>query len=202
MIPSLNNRRTQVVLTSALVTAAGLIGLASVLPPGSAAPPNPRKWDWIEGTTWYVKPQGLPAMIYDAQADHAVPFSDQTVYTIQSCHWGYFVGSTTLQYGDMPIQCRKLIGSVTPEGTISLTFIEPNAEPSGAPSVTRGTGVMRRVQGAWTMENQMCTQMEDDPNVFVQHWAYMFQVAPGDAAWNNLPGVDMSVPDFMAECSE
>ncbi len=48
----------------------------------------------------------------------------------------------------------------------------------------------------------MLNQMASGPTTMqINHWAYMMQTKPGDASWESLPGVDMSVEDFMAGCS-
>jgi hypothetical protein len=37
--------------------------------------------------------------------------------------------------------------------------------------------------------------------VQVSHWAYMLQTSEGEPSWNSLPGVGVSVPDFIAQCT-
>ena len=41
-------------------------------------------------------------------------------------------------------------------------------------------------------------QMSSGPaTALAVHWAYMVQVAPGDPAWDSLPGVGISVPEMV-----
>lgn len=155
-----------------------------------------RQWNWLKGTTWYVPTTGLLAYMYDPGSNQLMPVSDQTVYTITGYRNGYFWGRTSERLGSNEIACKSLVGSVTPEGKIYLTFTD---YPYGANGETTiGLGQMTRKAGQWTMANQMSTGSSPQ----VGHWAYMVPALPGSAAWSSLPGVNMSVPDFMAPCME
>ena len=158
---------------------------------------NSQDWSWIQGTTWYVKPQGLPSMLFKPATGEVIPTPDQTVYRIDSYSQGYFVGYSATKLGVTPVSCTKLMGSVTPEGALYLTFLTLD-ETGAIVSSVQAPGQMRLVRGQWTMENQMSKPFGS--NLFFQHWAYMYQVKPGDPAWNNLPYVNMSVPDFLGSC--
>ena len=59
---------------------------------------------------------------------------------------------------------------------------------------TIGVGTMVRKAGKWMMQNQMST---GSPSLQIGHWAYMVQTKPNTASWYSLPGVGVSVPDFM-----
>lgn len=161
-------------------------------------PQNPRQWDWLEGTTWFVKPAGLPLMLYSAELELALPSVTQTVYTIERCHYGYFTGRCTVLQGGMDVpNCYQLIGSVTPRGDVILNFLV--ADGDGGWIRTPATGVMGRTQGEWTMTNQVCAEGANGAT-YSLHWAPMWQVEEGDAAWESLPWVGMSVPEFMGQC--
>ena len=154
-------------------------------------------WRWLEGTTWYVPTSGLPAYLYLAEENQLVPVSDQTVYMITGYRNGFFWGKTAGKLGNSEVSCSSLVGSVTPEGSVYLTFTPfPYAEGSEA---TVGIGNMTRKAGKWSMLNQMST---GSGSVQVGHWAYMLQTNPGASSWSSLPGVAMSVPDFMAPCMD
>jgi hypothetical protein len=88
-----------------------------------------------------------------------------------------------------------MLGSVTPEGRILLTFTVTSSSMS--PSITECFGEMQRKRGQWTMENQMFTA----PNETLQigHWAYMVQTQPGLPSWKSLPSTGVSVPAFLNE---
>lgn len=152
-------------------------------------------WRWLEGTTWYVPTNGLPAYVYTPGTNELVPVQDQTVYTITGYRNGYFWGRTAARLGDNATTCKSLVGSVTPEGKIYLTFTDyPFSQGSTS---TNGFGQMVRKGRQWTMANQMST---GSTAAQIGHWAYMVQTKPGSASWYSLPGVNMPVPAFMAPC--
>ena len=160
-----------------------------------AAAATVAKWKWLKGTTWYVPTNNLPAYIYYPSKNRLVPVSDQTVYTITGYRNGYFWGRTAAQLGDNDVTCKSLIGSVTPEGKVYLTFTDYPYTEDVLPTI--GTGTMTYKNGQWTMENQMSTGTSSTQ---VGHWAYMVQAERGSSAWNSLPGVGVSVPAFMKPC--
>ena len=125
-----------------------------------------------------------------------VPVSDQTVYQISDYRDGYFTGRTVVALGDAPVQCLTLVGSVTPEGRVLLTFVP--RDPGEDAVITQGVGEMRQRFGQWSMENQMTSG--GSASAQVAHWAYMLQTRPGEASWRSLPGSGMSVPQFMRRC--
>jgi hypothetical protein len=152
-------------------------------------------WRWLNGTTWYVPTSGLPAYIYTPLQNTITPVQDQTVYTITGYRNGYFWGRTAGQVGTNDISCMSLVGSVTPEGSIYLTFTPFPFSPGDEPTI--GVGTMVRKSGKWTMQNQMST---GTPSLQLGHWAYMVQTNPDSASWSSLPGVGVSVPEFMSAC--
>ena len=88
-----------------------------------------------------------------------------------------------------------MVGSVTPEGKVLLTFTQTSTNAS--PSITNGYGVMQRKFGQWTMENQMFTSPTE--RLQIGHCAYMLQTRPGMASWYSLPSAGVSVPTFLSE---
>ena len=172
---------------------AATLVLASTALPSSAT--TVTDWRWLKGTTWYVPTTGLPAYVYVPAQNQIVPVQDQTVYTITGYRNGYFWGRTATKLGDNAVTCKSLVGSVTPEGKIYLTFT--NHPYTVGTEATIGVGSMVPKIGQWTMANQMST---GSSAVQVGHWAYMVQSKPGSASWYSLPGVNMSVQDFMAPC--
>ena len=111
-------------------------------------------WRWLEGTTWYVPTSGLPAYIYAPEKNQLVPIQDQTVYTITGYRNGYFWGRTATSVGGSTPSCKSLVGSVTPEGKIYLTFTN---QPFDGSDSTIGIGSMVRKGYQWSMVNQMST---------------------------------------------
>jgi hypothetical protein len=152
-----------------------------------------QRWAWLENTYWYVPTKNLPAVLFSSSTNSLTAVSDQTVYHITGYRSGYFWGKTVSQLGTSSPSGSSLVGSVTPQGKILLSFTSEGS--SSTPSVTLGYGVMQRKAGGWTMENQMFTS----PNSSLQigHWAYMVQTRPGLRSWNHLPASGLSVPDFL-----
>jgi len=161
----------------------------------TAVSPTVKRWSWLANTYWYVPPMNLPAVLYNSSTGTLIPVSDQTVYHITGYREGYFWGDAVSQLGSSSSSSSTLIGSVTPEGRVLLTFTVTSTNSS--PSVTEGFGKMQRKFGQWTMENQMFTA----PNETLQigHWAYMLQTRPGMPSWNSLPSAGVSVPVFLSE---
>lgn len=156
-------------------------------------------WQWLADTFWYVPASNLPALLLDAETEVLVPISDQTVFHITGYRDGYFWGRTVarLQRGPVSsVTCLSLLGSVTPEGRVLLTFTPTDL--TGQPTVTQGIGQMQLRQGQWTIEPQMST----GPNArfHVIHWAYMTQSDPSQPSWQSVPGVGVSIPEFLAQC--
>jgi len=166
-------------------------------------------WQWLEGTYWYVPEENLPALQFNpaaAEAEAFQWFSDQTVFHIQRYQNGYFWGKTYVQMTplqqnlDQPsstlTSCSTLIGTVTPEGYVYLSFVLDQAP--GAVLTTRGVGRMQQREGQWCMENQMSSGVED----LVSHWAYMVQCKAGDPCREQLPGTEYSLQEFIEQVEQ
>lgn len=177
-----------------MILAAAIAATAAIAPATAA---TVRDWNWLNGTTWIVPPTGLPAYVYAPAQNQLIPVQDQTVYTITGYRNGYFWGRTATKLGDSAISCKSLVGSVTPEGKIYLSFTDYPYSLGVEPTIGIGTMVRKGYQ--WTMANQMST---GSSVAQVGHWAYMVQSKPGSASWYALPGVNMSVPDFMQPCMD
>ncbi len=173
-----------------LVTAA--LALGTVIP---AVAETVTDWRWLEGTTWYVPTSGLPAYVYTPLTNTLISGPDQTVYTITGYRNGYFWGRTATSFNNEPATCKSLVGSVTPEGKVYLTFT--NWPYTLGDIWTIGIGNMVKKNREWTMVNQMST---GGTVAQVGHWAYMLRTRQGQSSWNSLPGVNMSVPNFMQPC--
>jgi hypothetical protein len=154
-------------------------------------------WRWLKGTTWYVPASGLPAYLYVPDQNQLIPVKDQTVYMITGYRNGYFWGRTAAKLSSGETACSSLVGSVTPEGSVYLTFNTFPYMEGAEPTV--GIGKMTIKTGKWSMLNQMST---GSGSVQVGHWAYMLQTYPEASSWSSLPGVGMSVPDFIAPCMD
>lgn len=176
-------------LAIAAITNAGPSAFAQSDAPGS--PARQTDWSWLQNTYWIVPPANLPSILFDATKNVLAPASDQTVYHITGYRAGYFWGKNVTQVGRLPVACSSLVGSVTPNGRVLLSFT--TVQNGGSVTAQQGFGEMVLQNGAWTMLNQTSTAS-------FAHWAYMVQSRPGEASWASLPGVRKSVPDFLAQC--
>ncbi len=161
------------------------------------AAPTVKRWSWLADTYWYVPTSNLPAVLFNSSTGKLAPVSDQTVFHITGYRDGYFWGTTVTQLGSSSASCSSMVGSVTPQGKVLLTFTSTSS--SSSPSITEGSGVMQRKFGKWTMENQMFTS--PGQTLQIGHWAYMVQTHPGLPSWNALPSSGVSVPEFLGQCA-
>jgi hypothetical protein len=165
---------------------------AALVRPATKPQPTAARWAWLANTYWYVPTPNLPALIYDSKSGALVPVLDQTVYHITGYRNGYFWGETVTQLGRSKPTSTALVGSVTPEGRVLLTF-------TSSSNATTGYGTMTRRNGVWTMANQMFTRTTTGS--LVGHWAYMMQTRPGTRSWSSLPLARVSVPKFLSSYS-
>jgi len=182
--------RKLVPLLAAAALAVALIAAAGAVV-AKRARPDVTDWSALIGTTWVVPKTNLPAVSFDPATQIISKTRDQTVYQVTGYRDGYFWGPTAAKLGSGPTVCKSMVGSVTPQGEVLLLFTQQL--PNGQTMLNQGFGQMIRQNGQWTMQNQTGTDS-------MAHWAYMVQSSPGDATWESLPGVDMSVDEFMSGC--
>ncbi|MCP5048958.1 MAG: hypothetical protein GY940_17440 [bacterium] len=162
---------------------------------------SPEGWSWLGDTYWYVQERWLPALRYDSPENKLNWMVDQTVWHITGYRYGYFSGvAGVLVYpagegtADQGPRSRPvpmtLIGTVTPGGTVGLTFLPQ----SGSGQITSAPGRIVEMSNQRTFEMQMASGSGDP---LTAHWAYMFQTHEGDLSWEHLPGTDLSVPKFL-----
>jgi hypothetical protein len=163
---------------------------------------KPSRWRWLgegEGTYWYVPNANLPAVEWDSSdPQNYSPILDQTVWHIENYEGGYFFGTVVAQIGLHPPQCQYLIGSVTPNGTVYITFNSLTDPPVGSPSLTTGVGKMVLKGNDWTFNMQMSSGSSSNQ---VTHWAFMLECTSDDECWTDLPGVQQGLPDFLSNCT-
>ena len=160
-----------------------------------SAAPTARRWSWLANTYWYVPTANLSAVLFNSSTGTLAPVGDQTVFQITGIETGYFWGKTVTQLGSSSASGSSLVGSVTPQGRVLLTFTSTRHLVQS--DRDRGLGTMQRKFGRWTMENQMFTAPSQ--TLQIGHWAYMVQTHPGLPSWDSLPSVGVSVPTFLAE---
>jgi hypothetical protein len=160
--------------------------------PNAALFPTARRWSWLANTYWCVPTRNLTAVLDDSTTGTQTIVSDQTVFHITNCFNGYFWGDTVTQLGSSPATSSTMLGSVTHQGKVLLTFTQTSSSSSS--SSTNGFGTIERKFGQWTMVNQFGSP---PGTTQIAHWAYMVQTHPGLPSWNSLPGSGESVPEFL-----
>ena len=159
------------------------------------------RWSWLgegQGTYWYVPERYLPAVRWDTDDPSSYAFlSDQTVWHIQNYQSGYFFGPVVVKFEGVPRLCQFMIGSVTPNGNVYIAFNSVQTVPVGTPSITVGTGQMTKRNSEWMFNMQMAS---GSAQTQVAHWAFMRQCTPDQNCWSELPGVELSIPEFLELC--
>lgn len=182
--------RAYVLLLASVLS--GSSGLLLTCNPARGEVRNPQnQWDWLQNTYWIVPDRNLPAVLFDPGTSVLAPVSDQTVYHITGSRSGYFWGKNVTEIAGGQVTCSSLVGSVTPQGRVLLSFTVVNSDGSVSQQV--GFGEMTLKDGAWTMLNQTTSAS-------FSHWAYMAQSVPGDRSWHSLPGSGLSVQSFLGQC--
>lgn len=159
------------------------------------------KYDFLRGTQWYVPDTTLPAVLLNLQNGKVTALVDQTVWDIVSSDHGYFWGravTVVRPWGSSTTSgnpsCARMVGSVTPDGHVYITFVEANQSTSAG--AARGLGTLTTGSAAWRFEMQMSTGSTG----VVSHWSYMDQCKSGQACQKKLPGTELSLSQFLAQC--
>lgn len=144
----------------------------------------------IENTIWVVPPSTLLAYSYDSDSVSAEV--DQTVWIIDSYDGGFFTGQAyTGINGTSTLSQKSMLGSITNNGNVYITFYSGSASPSGLVS---GIGIFKKEQGNYCFIMQMNSGSASQG---ISHWSYMVSVTPDSAYYQDLPGVGLSVPEFL-----
>ena len=146
----------------------------------------------LQNSTWVVPPASLLAFEYNAGVETSV--NDQTVWVINAFNQGYFFGDTYVAINGQPTSHLKLVGSVTPSGNVYITFFPTSGNLLKTDIIT-GIGQITRIEG----KNVFVMQMNSAQNSLsgLSHWSYMVSVGQNSPFYQNLPSVNMSVPQFI-----
>jgi len=184
-------------IVGTVVASMALCGVAS-----AGEQPSPRRWAWLEGTVWYVPQESLTAIATNATNTAVMNLLNQTVYSIDGYSGGLFWGVARVQVMRPPVKlpadpddepyCMRVAGSVTPQGTLNLSFL-----PRSGGYSTTGIGFMQRYESAWTMELQTTSSA---PGEQVSQWAYM-RSCP-ETGRCPLPAIRGSAKAFLKPCRE
>ncbi|MBC7908845.1 MAG: hypothetical protein H7Y60_19130 [Rhodospirillaceae bacterium] len=168
-------------------------GIASAKPLEAS---RPNATTALTNTYWYVPTAYLPALRYDPNTGTGAAISDQTVWRITHSADGYFWGDTAAVFsgdnagaaGKAP-SCSKMVGTLTPSGDALISFVNSR-------SSTTGIGRLKDMKG----EKVFQMQMSAGEKTMTLHWADMARCQPGQACWSKLPGSDLGIEAFLAQC--
>jgi hypothetical protein len=154
----------------------------------------------LTNTIWIVPKKTLPAYVTIGDLTPRL-VSDQTVWVIDSCQNGYVFGTSYTTLDGVPSAKMKIVGSITPEGDVLFSFhTETN--------ITTGYGKFQcndekccqsyKKSSKCRFLMQMNTLSTLNQGVIgVSHWSYMIPTTPKDKSYHCLPGVGISVPEFI-----
>lgn len=144
----------------------------------------------LTNSIWIVPKQTLKAFFIVNNITTKV--KDQTVWVIDSYDSGYFFGTSYTTLNKTPQSKMKLIGSITPNGNVLISFY------SGDSMVT-GIGTFSEIGKEYKFLMQMSNIISSDGMVQgLTHWSYMESVTRTSYEYQNLPGVGISVPEFIS----
>lgn len=140
-------------------------------------------------STWIVPSITLRAVITVDNISRSV--LDQTVWIIDTFDHGYISGTSYTAIDGKATSKSKIVGSITPLGDVLFSFYSTN--------ITTGMGKFLKLDGKWQFIMQMNSLNDLANNIIgISHWSYMQRVVPCDCEYQHLPGVEISVPDFIA----
>jgi len=143
--------------------------------------------DIFKNSIWIVPKQTLLAIRTLNNISEEV--TDQTVWVIDSYDRGYITGTSYTAINGTASAKMKIVGSITPNGAVSFAFYSGN-------NVTNGYGTFNKCKRLFTM--QMNSLITLSSNVIgLSHWSYMERVTPCNKSYYCLPGVGISVPEFI-----
>lgn len=146
----------------------------------------------IENTIWIVPPSTLLAYQYDLGTYVAI--EDQTVWVINEYDGGYFFGDAyTGLNGTTTLTHAKMLGTITNSGDVYITFYPTSGIAFS--NLINGIGNFRKEQGAYRFVMQMNSGSNTEG---VSHWSYMISINENSPYYSNLPGVGLSVPEFIS----
>lgn len=174
--------------------------------------PNPQapNWSWLAGTRWAIPLEHQRAYLLPAGASEPLAVKEQVVLTIESYNDGYIVGRARIEVsspaigdlGSLPLEAL-LVGSITPEGRLNLSFTTAGG------TQTTAVGSLLTRDGQMRMQLQCAT----GANARLVHQAELRQLAEGETppllaegeqanpsadSWSWLPGTTWYVPqDYL-----
>lgn len=144
----------------------------------------------LTNSIWIVPQDTLLA--YQTINNISKPVSDQTIWIIDSYKDGYVFGTSYTTIDKNPASKAKIIGSITPNGNVQFAFYSDN-------NITNGSGKFKKNNHKWHFLMQMNDiKSVKDGVIGLSHWSYMIPINSHDHEYYHLPGINISVPEFIA----
>ena len=148
-------------------------------------------------STWIVPTRTLRAYltIGNTPPEEVI---DQTVWILDKFEKGYVFGTSYTMIDGTPLSKTRIVGSITPDGNVLFSF-HTNT------TITSGQGAFQ-IRSKCHSDRKSCRflmQMNtlnslDQGVLGISHWSYMVPTNPLEYEYHNLPGVGLSVPEFIA----
>lgn len=149
----------------------------------------------LESSIWIVPPSTLPSC--KCVDGNSILTADQAVWVIDKFENGYFFGDAYISMNHSKLSHLQLIGSVTPLGDVYITFYPTNGEFKQT-EVTTGSGKFKKIDGQYAFVMQE-NSPEDKSSISTP---FMISVHKGDGLYKHVPGLEMSVPEFLSQFTE
>lgn len=146
----------------------------------------------LQNTVWIVPPATLLSYEY-LNGDH-IPVPDQTVWVINEVNQDYFFGDSYTALNGSPSSHRKIVGSITPKGDVYIAFY-PLSDSTLDTDIINGIGTFKKHKGKYRFLMQMNSAQNSLTGL--SHWSYMISVKPKNYFYQHLPGLGISVPEFI-----
>lgn len=135
------------------------------------------RWDWLEGTKWYVPIGDMRSYFFNRSGLH-IPAWGQTLWQITRADQGNFEGTCEVINSGLQFQPIgfHFYGHVSPNGFVQMRFTPLPTNDISLDTTTIGRGQMRWINGQWAVEMQM---VSPGTGGYLMHWAYMLQYRDG-----------------------
>lgn len=141
-----------------------------------------------KGDIYIVPKKTLMAYLIDNNDQQIV--QDQTIWVIESFDNGYITGTSYTMLNNVPFSKNKMVGSITPDNDVFINFYTSNSQTSGQGKLISNKKFLMQLGQITNLNNLV---------VGLIHWSYMIRINQCDDLYYRLPGVEISVPEFISK---
>lgn len=162
----------------------------------SKLPSNSKLKKFFQNSIWIVPKSTLLAYATINGISKAV--SDQTVWVIDSYEKGYIFGTSYTTLDGIPTSKTKIVGSIASNGNVLFSFYNANSNTKGNGNFVLN-GCDRKNLPSWEFIMQMSDLSTTTQAIIgLTHWSYMIYINESYPNYHHLPGVNISVPEFIS----